>query len=335
MQNNPSHQAMHAFTFGDAEPVLNGHDLADYFECWFNGRWYEPQINLNGLSKTYQCSPYLSSGIIFKRNFLANLFIPHHKLSRKAFEQIALDFLWCGNAYLEEIKSRTGSIIEYKPALAKYIRRGKNNHEYYLLHHHIEEQSEYLFQSVLHHLKETDIDQEIYGKPEYISALQSAWLNESATLFRRKYYNNGSHAGFIMYVSDASNDTEDIKNLREALKNSKGPGNFKNLFFYSPNGKKDGIQIIPISEIAAKDEFSNIKSISRDDILASLRIPPQLMGIVPNNTGGFGSIREASEIFYQNEIMPLQSRLNQLNEWANDEIIKFKDYFQPHPLNLK
>jgi capsid portal protein len=36
------------------------------------------------------------------------------------------------------------------------------------------------------HLLEPDINQELYGMPEYLSALNSAWLNESATLFRRK-----------------------------------------------------------------------------------------------------------------------------------------------------
>ncbi|MBB6244156.1 hypothetical protein [Rhodanobacter sp. MP1X3] len=40
---------------------------------------------------------------------------------------------------------------------------------------------------------------------------------------------------------------------------SKGPGNFRNLFLYAPGGKKDGTQMIPISEVAAKDEFFNIK----------------------------------------------------------------------------
>jgi capsid portal protein len=30
------------------------------------------------------------------------------------------------------------------------------------------------------HLREDDVNQEVYGLPEYISALQSAWLNESA-----------------------------------------------------------------------------------------------------------------------------------------------------------
>lgn len=33
--------------------------------------------------------------------------------------------------------------------------------------------------------------------------LNSAWLNESATLFRLKYYQNGAHAGYIMYMTDA------------------------------------------------------------------------------------------------------------------------------------
>lgn len=45
------------------------------------------------------------------------------------------------------------------------------------------------------HLLEPDINQEIYGLPGYLSAIPSILFNESATLFRRKYYINGSHAG--------------------------------------------------------------------------------------------------------------------------------------------
>ncbi|MBW6087309.1 hypothetical protein HTS61_09830 [Escherichia coli] len=36
-----------------------------------------------------------------------------------------------------------------------------------------------------------------------------------ATLFRRKYYENGAHAGYIMYVTDAVQDRNDIEMLRE------------------------------------------------------------------------------------------------------------------------
>ena len=316
-----------AFTFG--EPVaISQADIFNYVECWFNGKWYEMPINLHGLAKTYQSTPYLSSGVIFKRNFLANLFIPHAKLSRKAFEQIALDFIWCGNAYLEQIVNVRGRAIYYRPTLAKYTRCGKDG-KFYMLYSDELGYHEHRFDNRVLHIKECDINQEIYGLPEYLSALQSAQLNESATLFRRKYYNNGSHAGFILYVNDPANDPNDIDALRQALKDSKGPGNFRNLFFYSPNGKKDGIQVIPVSEIAAKDDFGTIKNISRDDVLSALRIPPQLMGIVPSNAGGFGSIRDASEMFWRNEIMPLQARLEVINDWAGEDIVRFRSYELP------
>lgn len=316
-----------AFTFGDPTPVLDGSDMLDYLECWWNGRWYEPPINLDGLARSTKASVYLQSGLTFKRNMLSRTFIPHKLLSRAAFEQFALDWLWCGNAYLELRRSMLGAAMELRPALAKYMRRGVDPETYYMVRgwrdeHEFEKGS-------ICHLREADINQEIYGLPEWLSALQSALLNESATLFRRKYYNNGSHAGFILYMNDAAQNEDDIKSLREALKNAKGPGNFRNLFVYSPNGKKDGLQLIPVSEVAAKDEFHNIKNITRDDMLAGLRIPPQLMGVVPTNAGGFGSIRDAALVYAANELEPIQTRMLQVNDWLGEEVISFKPYELP------
>lgn len=34
---------------------------------------------------------------------------------------------------------------------------------------------------------------------------------------------------------------------------------------------RDGIQIIPLSEVAAKDKFLNIDNVSRDDMMAVYR----------------------------------------------------------------
>lgn len=41
------------------------------------------------------------------------------------------------------------------------------------------------------------------------------------------------------------------------------------LVAYTPGRKRDGLQILPVSEIAAKDEFFNIKNFTRDDVLAA------------------------------------------------------------------
>lgn len=99
---------------------------------------------------------------------------------------------------------------------------------------------------------------------------------------------------------------------------------FRNLVMYSPNGKKDGIQIIPLSEVAAKDEFLNIKNVSRDDMMAAHRVPPQMMGIMPSNVGG--DVEKASLVFVRNELIPLQKRLQELNEWFGEYVVKFEKY---------
>lgn len=95
---------------------------------------------------------------------------------------------------------------------------------------------------------------------------------------------------------------------------------------YAPNGKKEGIQFIPVSEVAAKDEFWNIKNVRRDDQLAAHRVPPLLMGIIPHNTGGFGDAEKAATVFARNEVKPLQDRLMEVNEWMGQEIVRFDRY---------
>jgi len=315
---------MEMFTFGDPEPVLDRAQMIEYIEAAWNGRWYEPPISVDGLARSLRANAHHGSAIFYKRNQLLKLFKPHPLLDAETFGRWVLDTEVFGNGYVERRTSRTGRVLTLKHALAKYMRRGKEASMWFVpngwdLPYEFEPGS--VFQ-----LMQPDIHQEVYGLPEYLGSMQSVWLNESATLFRRRFYNNGSHAGFILYVSDPSANTEDVDAMRTALKNSKGPGNFRNLFFYSPNGKKDGITLIPISEVAAKDEFFDIKNVSRDDVLAAHRIPPQLLGIIPNNAGGFGSVREAADVYHHNEIEPMQRRYELINDWVGEEVVQWREY---------
>jgi PBSX family phage portal protein len=315
------------FSFGDPEAVLDKRELLDYLECGMAGKWFEPPISFDGLAKSSRAAVHHASPMYVKRNILTACYEPHPLLSRSDFSRYALEFLIFGNAYLQRIDSRTGKPLKLQPSLARYTRRGVDLESYFFFRGW---GNEYEFpRGSLFHLLEPDINQEIYGLPEYIPALNSAWLNESATLFRRRYYKNGSHAGFILYMTDAAQQQGDVDALREALKNAKGPGNFRNLFMYAPNGKKDGIQLLPVSEVAAKDDFGAIKNISRDDQLAALREYPQLMGVVPQNAGGFGSLRDAAIVWAANELAPMQARLQQVNDWVGEEVIQFRPFDLP------
>ncbi len=317
-------QSMEAFTFGEPTAVLDRRDILDYVECIDNGQWYEPPVSFSGLAKSMRAAVHHSSPIYVKRNIIASTYIPHPLLSQQEFSRFVLDFLVFGNAFIEKRLSISKQLMGLITSPAKYTRRGVEEDTYWFIHsftkpHRFEPRSVF-------HLQEPDINQEIYGMPEYLSALNSAWLNESATLFRRKYYQNGAHAGYIMYVTDAAQSSTDVEALRKAMRDSKGLGNFKNLFFYAPNGKADGIKIVPLSEVATKDDFFNIKKVSAEDLMSAHRVPPQMMGVMPSNAGGFGDVAKAAQVFVRNELSPLQERIQELNNWIGIDVVKFKPY---------
>lgn len=308
------------FTFGDPVPVLSHRQLYDYLEVMDNGRYYEPPLSLDGLAQLYRAAVHHASAVQVKRNILRSLFIPHPLLNSLEFSALVSDVLIFGNGYLEAPRTRLGSRLPMGRMMARYTRVGKEAFFW------LQDGQEFEMTTDVLHVREPDINQDVYGIPDYVASMNSTLLNESATLFRRKYYENGSHAGFILYLTDQTQRTEDVDNMRKALKDAKGPGNFRNLFVYAPNGKADGLKLIPVAEVAAKDDFLNIKNVTRDDQLAAHRVPPQLMGIVPSNTGGFGDANKAAEVFEANEIAPLMALLQQVNELVGDDVIRFKPY---------
>lgn len=333
-------QAIEAFTFGEPEAVLDRREIFDLFECnLINGEWYEMPVSVDGLSRMLRAGVHHASAIDFKAKVLASTFKPHRLLDGLTMVKVIKEYLVFGNAYLERPRNRLGETMPLKHSMAKYTRRHKDLQRFGFMPRW-NEVHEFRPGSVCH-IMEPDVDQEIYGVPQYLASLQSSLLNESATLFRRRYYTNGSHAGFILYLTDPTPNQQDVDGLRTALKSAKGIGNFRNLFFHSPNGQKDGIKLIPIGEATAKDEFLNIKNVSRDDQLAAHRVPPELIGVVPASGVAFGNVVNAARVFARNEIQPLQAHLSGvINAFMGDEVCRFDTYRlasvdEPQPQALK
>ncbi|TPG14347.1 phage portal protein [Sphingomonas oligophenolica] len=314
-------QGLEAFTFGEPESVLDRRELLDMAECWHNGRWYEPPVSRDGLARAFRVSAHHSSAILLKRNLLVASLEPTPYLSRATFAKAVQDYLVFGDAYLTRVTNRLGGTMRLDYSPAKYTRRGVAPGAFFYVPGYVVE-TEFPVGSVIQVLQ-PDLNQEIYGVPEYISALQSALLNEAATLFRRRYYLNGSHAGFILYATGGFAEG-DIDKMREALKASKGPGNFRNMFVHAPDGKEHGIKIVPIAEVGAKDEFLGIKNATQADVLAAHRVPPQLLGIVPAQGSAFGNPTEAKDTFFDLEIEPLQSAFLEVNDRVGVEAVRYR-----------
>lgn len=316
--------SVEVFTFGEPESVIDRSEFLLMLEAADAGKYYSPPISMIGLVKAHRASPHHASAIMLKRNLLSMSLKPNKLMPHAEFEKLVTNYLATGNCYLERIDNMGGRPLLLKNSPAIHTRVGKEPGQYWFMQPG-KPDHEFKRDSVCH-LLEPDLAQEIYGVPEWYAALQSALLNEAATLFRRRYYKNGSHAGYILYVAEEGLSDVDSNKIREAMRQSKGPGNFRNLYLHIPKGKEKGVQILPISEVAARDEFLGIKNCTRDDILAAHRTPPQLIGVVPTNAAGFGSILEAAKVFFHHEIVSLQRRFLQINEWIGYEAIGFNEY---------
>ncbi|WP_343560389.1 phage portal protein [Kiloniella sp. b19] len=322
MNDNPH---IDIFTFGDAEPVLDSSDYMSMFRSYWNGEFYEPPFAMEKLAKLRNANAHHGSAIDVKAKILTSCYEPGAKkwLSKRDFLQMARDFLIFGDSYCERVKNGLGGTLTLRHSPAKYTRRGKDGDFFFL--NETGQRHKFRKESVFQ-ISEGDINQEIYGVPTWLPAMQSILLNEGATLFRRKYFVNGAHAGFLIYITDPNIKGEEAELLKSQLRKAKGMGNFKNMVVTAPNGNPDGIKLMPIAEVSAKDDFLNIKDVSRDDILAVHRVPPQIMGIIPKNTSGFGSHKDAALIFNRNEIVPLQDFFLSINDWLGEQVVTFKPY---------
>ncbi|SPX10935.1 phage capsid protein [Escherichia coli] len=131
------------------------------------GRWYEPPVSFTGLAKAACCRASQLTDLR-QTQYLASTFIPHPWLRQQDFSRFVLDFLVFGNAFLEKrysttVRSSTGNLTGkiYPP----WCGRGC-----LLVGAVFNEPTAFAPGSVFH-LLEPDINQELYGLPEYLSAL--------------------------------------------------------------------------------------------------------------------------------------------------------------------
>lgn len=223
----------------------------------------------------------------------------------------ALDFMVFGEAYFQRLTNVIGQVLELRHLPAINMRRKVGGGFVMLLPNGRE--LEFAAEEI-EHVMDYDVEQDVYGVPDYLGGMHSLLLNESATLFRRRYFNNGAHAGFIFYTNDPDLSEEDEENLRLQIESSKGVGNFRSMFVNIPGGTEKAIQLIPVGDVATKDEFEKIKNITRADVIAAWRMNPALAGIMPENVGGFGDIEKIDRVYTNNEIRPIAQLFLQIND---------------------
>ncbi|WP_312244439.1 phage portal protein [Stutzerimonas nitrititolerans] len=272
---------------------------------------YKPPVSRVGLAKLLRANAHHGAIPKFKRNMLLREFIPSAGCSTRTMGRAGLDFMVFGEAYFLRQSNLLGQVLEldHLPAINMRI---KVDGGYVMLQPNGQEIE--FDQDEIEHVMDYDVEQDIYGVPDYLGGMQALLLNEAATLFRRRYYSNGAHAGYIFYTNDPDLTEEDESELRAQISASKGVGNFRSMFVNIPGGTEKAIQIIPVGDFQAKDELEKVKNITRNDVIAAWRMNPALAGIIPENSAGFGDIEKIDRVYTANEIRPICQLFDQVND---------------------
>ncbi|RMQ48779.1 PBSX family phage portal protein [Pseudomonas cichorii] len=312
-----SRQPTRMFTFGEPEQVLTG-NISEYLGVFpsDDGKIYKPPVSRSGLAKLLRANAHHGAIPKFKRNLLLRDFIPSEGCSTHTMGCAALDYMVFGEAYFYAVPNAFGQILELRHLPAINMRVGVDGRFVMLLP---DSKEEWFEADEIIHIMDYDVEQNIYGIPDYLGGMQALLLNEAATLFRRRYYSNGAHAGFIFYTNDPDLTEKDEEELKAQISGAKGVGNFRSMFVNIPNGNENSIKIIPVGDFQARDELEKVKNITRNDVIAAWRMNPALAGIIPENSGGFGDIEKIDRVYTSNEIRPICQLFDQANEVLRED----------------
>ncbi|MDO6426226.1 phage portal protein [Thalassotalea sp. 1_MG-2023] len=339
-KENKTNSGVDCFSFGDPEPCLDNR-ITEYMGIYADANGiYNPPISLIGLIKLLDVNAQHAPILYFKRNMILKWFEKNPILNRNNFSKFAFDYLWSGMGYFQVIRNAFRVPIKLRHLPALNMRYTSTRDVYAQLQNNGKilrfEPGEVI------QIKEYDPRQGIYAIPQYYGGIQSALLNEDATLFRRKYYKNGAHMGFIFSMADPSLNGDDEAALKKAISDSKGVGNFRSLFINTKNPNiKDAektIKITPIGDISTKDEFERIKKITLNDMLSMHRASEALSGQASGDSPGFGDLDKITRSYYNNEVVPLQQEMMQVNEYLPAHLhISFKepDYSDLNPVAIE
>ncbi|WP_392551225.1 phage portal protein [Orbus wheelerorum] len=323
-QNKKNNKPMRMSSIAFERPEVVLTDLSYYYgtSTNHNSDCYPVPVERLALSQLPNINPQHGGIVQARRNMLLSTYLSGGLTKSQAMAWF-YDFIVFGDAYLLKMRNVFGHVIGLVPLMSLYVKAKKNEDETAIEGFIVPTKKEAIFynENDIIQIKMPDPTQQVYGLPDYLGGVNSAMLNSESTMFRRRYYNNGAHMGYIFYTNDPSMTDEMEEAIRAKIENSKGVGNFKNMFVSIPGGTEKAIQLIPVGDLnSAKDEFANIKNISAQDLLNAHRFPAGLAGVIPANGSNNGDVTKSRKNYMATETKVLQDLIS--DAVNNDEDIK-------------
>lgn len=168
------------------------------------------------------------------------------------------------------------------------------------------------------HLKYTDPRDEYYGVAPVFSARSDITLDFWATAWNKKFFRDGAEPGGVLETDQSLTDQawNRLRNLW--AKRHKGVDNAHNVAVL-----EEGLKYKVIGSSHSDMQFAELKKMSRDTVLAVMRVPPVMVGI--SEGVSYASSRDQKKVFWQDNVIPKLMRIEMaINAFLIPEGLEFK-----------
>jgi PBSX family phage portal protein len=145
-----------------------------------------------------------------------------------------------------------------------------------------------------------------YGVPDVISARNAIAGEEFASRFNLDYFEHKAVPRYIIVVKNAKLSGESEKKLVNFLQTGLKGQHHRTIYVPLPadsEGKQVEFKLEPVEASITDASFTKYKTLNRDEILMSHRVPLAQVGQM---TGGIGAARDGSRMFKEQVCRPIQ-----------------------------
>jgi len=273
-----------------------------------------PFIDFNGLLQYYYFNVYHQRAIKLKAGLLSQIaetnldkFLPKTEFANLFLYAIAADLEIYGNAFIE--KAGTSKEFRLHHILGYQARLNRQKEIIQLT------PNESTIKLDGYHLKYYSPSGKYYGEPDYLTVLRQINTSNKADSYNESFFENGARPGYAIIFENASPNEDQRKVFKEFFgSNFKGYEAAHKTFVAHTGKAKEGEKDkkIRLEKLDSVEDmsFEKLKSVGRDEIIASHGVPPRLAGVI--TAGQLGSGRELIDqlhSFNQTVIRPKQANI--------------------------
>lgn len=262
-------------------------------------------------------------------------------LPREDVEAFVFDLLVYGNGCLEPIGSRGNSsrIAALRHVHARTLRKRADGQGWrQIINGEVARELPRII-----HVRQYAPESSVYGLPRYLGALLSIRLNQSANHLRIRWQENDAHLGFLLLLNvdfaELGKDEDESQSIEQqvidAIKGAKREGYGKPMYLNLGGIEVDldkVVEKIGFADDVLKDDFRWISEVSRDNILSSHRVPPEIIAVVVERAAA-SNLEKVVRLYNLAVVQPLQRKIaNAINrELPKPDWIGFDPFDLPEP----